>query len=137
MWKDYLSGISKECNFIEAAKEDSILSIREQLNMTLPKDLLELYKETNGVYGIAFIWCVEQMLKENVSIRLIYKDMDSLISLDNYLFFSDAGNGDLFCYSNVNDGTIYVWNHEDQRCKGVASSLEEFLNGWITGVISI
>lgn len=59
---------------------------------------------------------------------------------DNLLFFSDNGCGDLFCYRILNGciqtEDIYVWNHEDVSRTWVASSLEEFIKGWITSEIS-
>ena len=47
---------------------------------------------------------------------------------DNLFFFSDAGNGDLFCYSILKNGIIektdiYVWNHEDDSRTWAAASL--------------
>lgn len=144
MWKDYLSSISKECQFKAPATKTEILTIKKELNINMPKKLAELYNETNGVcgnYGISFIWSTEQMVKENLSFRTIHEYRDSMMPLDTFLFFSDAGNGDLFGYSIVNGSIqseeIYVWNHEDNSRRVIAPSLEDFIKGWITGEVSV
>lgn len=144
MWKDYLNSISKECQFKAPATATELLLIKTELNINLPKKLTDLYNETNGVYGnygISFIWSTEQMVKENMLFWDVHEHRDSMKPLDTYLFFSDAGNGDLFGYS-IKNGTIqnediYVWDHEGDSRSVIASSLEEFIKGWIVGEISI
>jgi hypothetical protein len=144
MWKDYLSSISKECQFKASATETEILSIKKELQIDLPKKLSDLYTETNGVYGnygISFIWSTEQVVQKNIFFWTIHEHRDLIKPLDTFLFFSDAGNGDLFGYSIVNRSIqtedIYVWNHEDDNRSIIASSLEEFIRGWIVGEISV
>jgi SMI1-KNR4 cell-wall len=144
MWREYLSSISKECQFKASATEKEILSIEKELNVDLPKKLADLYNETNGVYGnygISFIWPTDQMVKENLVFWTIHDHREFMEPLDSFLFFSDAGNGDLFGYSIVNGSIqtddIYVWNHEDDSRSVIASSLEEFIRGWIIGEISV
>ncbi|MCM3711114.1 SMI1/KNR4 family protein [Sporosarcina luteola] len=137
MWKDYLVSVSKECQFKAPATEADSALIKEKLNIDLPKKLADLYKETNGVFGncgISFIWSTEQMVKENLFSR-------SMRPVDTLLFFSNAGNGDLFGYliknGSIPNDDIYVWNHEDDSQRVIASSLEEFIKGWILGEISV
>jgi hypothetical protein len=144
MWKDYLSSISKECQFKASATETEILSIKKELQIDLPKKLSDLYTEPNGVYGnfgISFIWSTEQVVQKNIFFWTIHEHRDLIKPLDTFLFFSDAGNGDLFGYSIVNRSIqtedIYVWNHEDDNRSIIASSLEEFIRGWIVGEISV
>ena len=146
MWKDYLISISKECQFKSPATEADISLIKRELDIDLPEKLADLCKETNGVfgnYGISFIWSTEQMVKENLFFGAIQKQSDSMRSwsLDTILFFSDAGNGDLFGYlienGSIQNDDIYVWNHEDDSRRVIASSLEEFIKGWILGEISV
>jgi len=144
MWRNYVSSISKEYQFKAPATNEQIISIKEELNVELPQKLIELYNETNGVYGnygISLIWSTEQIVKENLFCRTIHEYRDSMMPLDNFLFFSDAGNGDLFGYRIVNgsiqNDDIYVWNHEDDSRTVIASSLEEFIKGWVTGGISV
>jgi len=66
---------------------------------------------------------------------------DRYMPFDHLLFFSDAGNGDVFGYAIINGviqtSRIYVWNHEDDSRSCVAPSLKYFIKGWITDEISI
>ncbi|USK47890.1 hypothetical protein LIT38_14935 [Bacillus sp. CMF12] len=50
MWRNYLSNISKECEFKAPATEAEMAFIKEKLNVGLPTKLADLYNETNGVY---------------------------------------------------------------------------------------
>ncbi|WP_201714744.1 SMI1/KNR4 family protein [Rossellomorea arthrocnemi] len=138
-WRDYFSSISKECQFKAPATESEMSAMKDTLKLELPGTLAELYNETNGVsgnYGISFIWSTEQLVRENVFCRTVHQhDKNSL------LFFSDAGNGDLFGYLIVNcriqSEDIYIWNHEDGSQRVVASSLEKFIEGWVTGEMTV
>lgn len=143
MWKDYLRGLSEVCMFQKAATEIELLSIKKGLHVDLPKKLIDLYHETNGVFGqynIPFIWSTNQMVKENMIVWNV-AELENDKKTANLLFFSDAGNGDLFGYSlslgKVQSEDIYVWNHEDGSKRVIVSSLEEFLKGWISGDISV
>ncbi|CEG26315.1 SMI1/KNR4 family protein [Bacillus sp. B-jedd] len=144
MWKAYLSSISQECQFKAPATETEILSVEKELQIDLPEKLAELYNETNGVYGnygISLVWSTEQMIKENKFFWSLHENMGFIKPLDNFLFFSDAGNGDLFGYlignETIQNESIYVWNHENDSRRVIASSLEDFLKGWIGGEISV
>ena len=142
MWKNYLSSIINDCQFKAPATEMELSSVEKKLNIELPKKLVELYKETNGVDGeyFSYIWSIETMLEVNLSTWNIEESEDFNIP-DNLLFFLDAGNGDLFGYlllnGKVQNEDIYVWNHEDCSQRVIASSLEEFIKGWYGGGISI
>lgn len=144
MWKDYLSSISKECQFKAPATEKDLLLIVEELKVELPRSLAELYSETNGVYGaygIALVWSTHQLVKENLFFRTLSQYRESLMPFNHFLSFSDAGNGDLFGYSLLNgrieNDNIYVWNHEDQSRRVIAPSFDEFIQGWMKGEISV
>lgn len=143
MWKEYLSNISKECTFKAPATEIELLLIEKELNINLPQKLIDFYHETNGVEGqfsIPYIWSTKQMVRENLLVRNI-EELESYRKPDHLLFFSDAGNGDffgyLFVHGKVQSEDIYVWNHEDSSQRVIASSLEDFLEGWISGKISV
>lgn len=50
MWKNYINKISKEYSFKSPASQAEITQITKELNIELPKKLLELLSETNGVF---------------------------------------------------------------------------------------
>ncbi|WP_043932566.1 SMI1/KNR4 family protein [Bacillus sp. EB01] len=145
MWKEFVTSISKEYQLKEPATKFEIDQIIKELNVELPKELADLFSETNGVFdnwNCPLIWSTSQIVKDNLFFRNYEDYEDIYMPFDNLFFFSDAGNGDLFCYSITKKGTIekndiYVWNHEDDSRTWVAASLKHFIKGWIKGEISV
>ncbi|MCR8848221.1 SMI1/KNR4 family protein [Rossellomorea sp. SC111] len=140
-WRNYLGSLSEECQFKAPATESEISTIKETLKLELPGKLAQLYNETNGVfgnYGISYIWSTEQVVRENIFCRTGLEFSENMNSL---LFFSDAGNGDLFGYSlvkgRIQSENIYIWNHEDRNRRVVSTSLDKFIEGWITGELNV
>lgn len=143
MWKNYINTISKEYSFKSPASQAEITQITKELNIELPKKLLELLSETNGVFdsfNCPLIWSSSQIIKENLFFRNFSNYKDIYMPFNHLLFFSDNGCGDLFGYrilnSDIQTEDIYVWNHEDDSRTWVASSLELFIKDWITGEIT-
>jgi len=135
--------VSKEYFFQPPATNAEIIRISEELNVNAPQKLFTLLSETNGVFdcfGCPLIWSTAQIVRDNLFFRGLGDNEDLYKPFDNLLFFSDSGCGDLFGYKLVNGNIqaedIYVWNHEDDSRMWVASSLEEFIKGWITGEIT-
>lgn len=144
MWKNYIEAISKEYHFNVPATNSEITLIKKELNVELPEKILALFNETNGVFDkhdCSLIWSTKQLVEENLFFRNFGDYKDIFMSFDNLLFFSDGGNGDLFGFGILNGSIqrddIYVWNHEDDSRTWIASSLEDFIKGWITSEISI
>ncbi|WP_078552018.1 SMI1/KNR4 family protein [Bacillus alkalicellulosilyticus] len=145
MWKEIVNSISNEHYFKDPATKLEIAQVQKELNVELPEELAALFYETNGVYdnwGCPLIWSTSQIIKDNLFYRNYEDYKDLYMPFDNLFFFSDAGNGDLFCYAILKNGTIektdiYVWNHEDDSRTWVAASLKHFIQGWITGEISV
>lgn len=142
MWKDYISSVSKDYSFKPPASNAEIIQISEELNVKLPNKLFDLYNETNGVFdsfGCPLIWSTSQIVKDNLFFRNFSDYKDIYMPFDHLLFFLDNGCGDLYGYKILNGSIqtedIYVWNHEDDSRTWVASSLEVFIKGWITGEI--
>ncbi|GGA49158.1 SMI1/KNR4 family protein [Psychrobacillus lasiicapitis] len=144
MWKKYIETISKEYNFKAPATNSEITLIKKELNVELPEKLLALFNETNGVFDkhdCPLIWSTQQIVEENLFFRNFDDYKDIFMPFDNLLFFSDGGNGDLFGFGilngNIQRDDIFVWNHEDDSRNWIASSLEDFIKGWISSEISI
>ncbi|MGG3891582.1 SMI1/KNR4 family protein [Metabacillus fastidiosus] len=144
MWKKYINSISKEYNFRDPAAESEITQIKDKLNVELPEKLLELFRETNGVFDshdYPLIWSTERMIEENLFYRNDEEYKEIFMPFDHLLFFAPSGIGDLFGYrilnGHIQKEDIYVWNHEDDSRTWIASSLEEFIKGWINSEILI
>jgi hypothetical protein len=128
--------------FNEPASIESINAVEIELNVQFPQSLKNLLLESDGIqdeFECDVIWPIERILEENKNIRIEY--IEEQISFNDFLLFSDAGNGDQFALSikdgNVNKEEIYVWNHEDESRDILSSSLKEFIKGWIEGTIEI
>ncbi|RIW28940.1 SMI1/KNR4 family protein [Bacillus salacetis] len=145
MWKEFVTAISNEYHFGNPASKTDVTQLQVELNVELTKELVGLFSETNGIfdyYHCPLIWSAKQVLEDNLFFRNFEEYQDLYMPFDNLLFFSDAGNGDLFCYAITKNGTIektdiYVWNHEDDSRIWVASSLQDYIEGWLTGRISV
>ncbi|WEK56080.1 MAG: SMI1/KNR4 family protein [Candidatus Cohnella colombiensis] len=139
MWKEFISELECELSFNQPASIESINSAEIELNVQFPQTLKELLLESNGVldeFECDALWPLERIIEENKSIRI-----EEQITFNNFLLFSDAGNGDLFAFSikegNDNNEEIYVWNHEDESREIVSTSLKDFISGWFEGTIGI
>ncbi|MCP3764888.1 SMI1/KNR4 family protein [Domibacillus sp. A3M-37] len=144
MWKNYIEEISKEYHFKAPATSEDILCIKEKLNVELSKQLLNLLSETNGILDSSdypLVWSTDQIVEENLFFRNFDDYKDIYMPFDHLLFFSNAGTGDLFGLAVLNGSIqkddVYVWDHGDDSRTWIASSLKEFLKGWITEEISI
>lgn len=143
-WKNYIESISKEYHFKAPATKAEVTLFRDELNVELPGKLLELVHETNGIfdrYECPLIWSTKQIVEDNLFFRNFDDYKDIYMPFDHLLFFSDAGNGDLFGYRILNgriqDDEIYVWNHENDSRTWISTSLENFVKGWITEEITV
>lgn len=144
MWKDMVTNKTNDYQFRSPATQSDLEQIREAFGIELPADLKSLLSETNGIfceYGSALIWSASQIVRENKNIRNHEGFHDIYWSFDTLLFFSDAGNGDLFGFSIINGvirkNDIYVWNHEDDSRKWVAPSLKKFIEWSLDGKITV
>ncbi|KXH86074.1 SMI1/KNR4 family protein [Sporosarcina sp. HYO08] len=144
MWKDYIQAVAKGYYFKPPAIKSEIDQLEKELQVELPTDLLELFKETNGVYDkfdCPLIWPTDQIVKDNLFFRNFDDYKDIYMPFDHLLFFSDAGNGDLFGYAILNGSVrrddIFVWDHESDSRKWVASSLKDFIEGWTNDKIAV
>ncbi len=131
MWREFVSKLSEECEFNQPANYVEADYVKQELEVTLPDELVNLLKESNGifgVYGLGLIWSIERILKDNLEFRGFSDFKDLYMPFDCLLFFADAGNGDQFAYSILNGeirrNDIFVWNHEDDSRTLVASNLK-------------
>ncbi|WP_144513897.1 SMI1/KNR4 family protein [Bacillus sp. FJAT-22090] len=143
-WKKYIESISTEYHVNAPATNAEIMHIKDELNIQISEKLLELFRETNGIfdrYGCPLIWSTKQIVEDNLFFRNFDGYKDIYMPFDHLLFVSDAGNGDLFGYrilnGSIQDDEIYAWNHEDDSRTWVSSSLENFVKGWISGEITV
>ena len=144
MWKQYIQSATTGYHFAKPAIKSDIRQIKKQLHVDLPTDLLELLSETNGVFDefdCPLVWSTKQIIEDNLFFRTFSDYKDIYMPFDHLLFFSDAGNGDLFGFAILNGSIqrddVFVWDHESDSRKWVASSLKDFIEGWANDRISV
>ncbi|MDF7822087.1 SMI1/KNR4 family protein [Runella sp. MFBS21] len=154
-WKEYIGNELKqldkttEFGFALPATEKSLNNLKVKFNLAeLPNELVELYRQTNGINENLngekigeLIWTVERVIETNTEYRN-YPDFKELyMSFDQLLFFSDAGNGDLFGFVTLNGKCdrfdIFIWNHDDDSRSWVAPNLTKFIEWWTNGTIKV
>ncbi|MFD0697694.1 SMI1/KNR4 family protein [Paenibacillus sp. GCM10027628] len=144
MWMELIKRYNDMYRFIEPCTEDQLLNVEKTLNVEFPMELSDLLLESDGVqdqYGCDIIWSLERIEKDNIAFRVNPDFKDLYMPFDHLLFFSDAGNGDQFAFAILNGkitkNDIYVWNHEDDSRSWISGSLNSFINGWLSGAISV
>lgn len=73
-WRNYIESISKEYLFKAPATNTNITLIKKELNVELPEKLLELLRETNGIfdkYECPLIWSTEQIVEDNLFLEIL------------------------------------------------------------------
>ena len=144
MWKEYIQSATLVIILQSPQLNLTLIKSKEQLDVDLPTDLLELFSETNGVFdefNCPLIWSTNQIIKDNLFFRTFNDYKDIYMPFDHLFFFSDAGNGDLFGFPILNGSIqrddVFVWDHESDSRKWVASSLKDFIEGWANSRISV
>jgi len=140
VWRETVSALEPDAEFSRPASADELEAIRRALSITLPRELLELLAETNGIsdrYGGGLVWSADRIVNDNLMFRSSFDGL--YMSFESLLFFADAGNGDQFAFAirRGQEGElpsdIYVWDHEDDSRKWYAASLLKYLEWWLGG----
>src|SRR5262249_53198047 len=144
MWKELVRGINPGWTLLPAASAGELAEVERALGIRLPDDLSSLLLETDGVvgeYGLGVVWPARRIRDDNLRFRSYPGFAAIYMPFDPLLFFADAGNGDQFAYrilaGAVRNAGIYVWSHEDDSRKWVASSIRIYLEWWSSGKIRV
>lgn len=144
MWRELISTLDGTAVFNEGASADRIAELTMQLGTEPPQSLTELLAETDGVqdqYGGCLIWSTADIERQNAEMRSNPLYRRQYMPLEHYLFFSDAGDGELFGFGilgkEVKSDSVYVWNPVNDGRAWVAPSLQQFLEWWISGKLQL
>ncbi|MCP3934326.1 MAG: SMI1/KNR4 family protein [Actinomycetia bacterium] len=136
-----MSGLTEIATFADPATEEQVEAAERALDGELPRPLLELLYETNGVadeYGLGLIWPLDRIVDDNLMFRTNPLFRDLYMPFDPLLFFADAGNGDQFAFPwTPRSDEIYAWDHEDDSRRWVAGSLDQYLQWWLDGTLRL
>ena len=141
--KSFLQSLP-DVELMTAASEIDIFRAEKRLNIKLPVSLIETLKVSNGVhgeYGLGLIWELDRLVTDNLHFWNNADFNESYMPFNHLLFIGDAGNGDQFFIPLLQGMAIkekvYVWNHEDDSRMWVASSIQNYLQDWLEGRISV
>ncbi|MER5465913.1 SMI1/KNR4 family protein [Streptomyces sp. NPDC002668] len=141
MWKELITRHAGggEVEFTAPATDDALSGAAEALGHPLPDDLASVLRESNGVvgeYGYHLVSPLETIVQRNLELRSSFSEL--YMAFDQLLFFSDIpGNGDLFGIVLVPGQFehVFIWAHETDSRRWVASSIADFVARWLSGVI--
>lgn len=141
MWRERIQGWAVDVAFHSGASEAAIRRCEAELGQTLPHDLAELLRESDGVegeYGLGLVWPVERIRTDNVEFRADATFARLYMPFEPLLFFADAGNGDQFAFVlRERPADVFVRDHETDSRTMVAPSLAAYLEWWLEGRIEI
>jgi hypothetical protein len=144
MWQQIIERVCPDCTFFPPATPIQIAKVEQTLKVILSEDIKGLLMESNGVwgdYGLGLIWSTERIIEENALFRSRPRGYEDYLPFEPYLFFADAGDGELFALpiveGSIRRPDIYVWNPIDDSRFWVASSLQDYLERWLTGKLSL
>lgn len=115
----------------EPTEMSEIVEAERRLGRTLPTELKQLLRESNGVVGhshVDTVWNSDQIAEQNLlfwsneSFAQLYMPFDAL------LFFGSNGGGDQFAFvQKPQRADIFVWEHESDSRRWVANNLRDYL----------
>ena len=127
--------------FAPPASPHDVAAAEAALGGPLPRSLVDLLRESNGVegeYGLGLVWPLARLVDDNLRFRSDPVLQDIYMPFDQLLFFADAGNGDQFAFARTPPrDDVFVWNHEDDRRTWAAPDLEHYLQWWLDGTLTI
>jgi cell wall assembly regulator SMI1 len=133
MWKDMIRALYEDAEFAPAASDTEIDQVEGRLGQTVPNELRDLLRHANGVHaecGAGLVWSVKEIIDLNTQFRQGAEIAELYMSFEQLMFFGDNGGGDQFAYVRLPSGQntgVYVWDHETDDRKWVASSLTDYL----------
>ena len=129
-----------EATFSAPARAEALREAEDVLGHLLPNDLGLLLAESNGIegeYGLGLIWAVGRISRDNLLFRTDEHFRELYMPFEGLIFFADAGNGDQFALSLSGNHEVYVWDHETDSRTWVAPSVMAYLEGRMTGRITV
>jgi hypothetical protein len=140
--------------FHPPASREDIAAVEERLRVSLPGSLKSFLSETNGVMDLMsvdggdffenmwLVWGCERIAEENLGLR--NRSGPSFYEREPValVFFAGAGvDGIMFALPATNENTcdanVVAWYPIGGRVRGLADSLESFIDGWLTNRITV
>lgn len=136
MYKKLILKLTKKNKWVKIQPPCSgkdIETAEKEIGYAFPNELRELLSELNGDrYFLLSISEIVEQFKFNQKTYEEYKNEGFANGLKNLLVFAGNGCGDYYGYRINEDGktdenVIYVWEHEEDRLKQIASNIAELI----------
>lgn len=142
MWCELIRALEPAATFTGGVSEPALRRAEAALGQPIPGALASLLRESDGVlgeYALGLVWSLERIVADNLSFRADSNFVDLYMPFRPLLFFADAGNGDQFAFLSppVDRDDVFAWDHEDDSRQWFAADLRHYLEGWITGRLSV
>lgn len=158
IWRELISALTSSIqpigdlepgpDFFPGASPDQLNTVERILRLPLPEQLRALLAESNGVlvcFGQHFIWNSDELLQYNQPPWITpdyWRDGRSGQDTQHLLFFGDAGvDGIQFGFPITTDGAViehvFAWYPIGRRQVRKASSLKDYVEGWLSGTLTV
>ena len=134
-WRQVAEHCFDDCEFHDPASPAEVAEAEAKLGVALPEQLKAFYLQSNGLfanYGANLIMSIQDCLAENHTMRSSPDFRELYMPFDHLLIFGGAGNGDLFFFPVMIDGSlgnenVFIWDHETDSRQWFAGGLKDFL----------
>ena len=131
MYRELVNEFAKDYRYSviqEPALPAEIEEAEKCVGFPFPEELRALLSEMNGDRFLLF------STKEIMEIAEATREYleESCEEIRQHIFFAGNGCGDYYCYNadsdgNVDSSKIYIWLHETDECRPVASDIPELI----------
>jgi hypothetical protein len=131
MWKEAAFQAFPEAEFRDPVDAAAVNAAEQRLGCALPAELRNVVLETDGIighYGTDTLWSLQRIVEQNLLFWSSATYAELYMPFDALLFFGDNGAGDQFAFVRTpRRPDIFVWEHEDDSRRWVASGLADYL----------
>ncbi|OJF12666.1 SMI1/KNR4 family protein [Couchioplanes caeruleus] len=128
-WRDVVLAVLPSATLAGGASAQAVAAAGERLGAALPEDLAELLRDTGGVRGrdgVAVVWPVERIVRDNLELRA---DAPS-----GALLFFGGGDTELVgCVPTDPSCGIVAWQRRTGERRTVATDLADYVTRALAG----
>ncbi|MEU0032172.1 SMI1/KNR4 family protein [Streptomyces sp. NPDC006335] len=137
MWREAATAVFPGVGLRKPAQAPELIAAETRRGQTLPTDLRGLLLETNGIIGhvhVDTVWSIDQIVQTNLHFWADQTLGQLYMPFTPFLFFGDNGGGDQFAFVHTPERPdIFVWEHESDSRRWVASNLQDYLSRALQG----
>lgn len=133
-WRRRVEALLPGARLARGASPRALDRVSTVLHATLPADLRDLLRGSNGIRtagGSDAVWGAGDIITRNRALRDLQRAERLYLPFGDVLFFGEAGNGDLFGYALRDEAVtrppVLRWDHETDERVRVAEDLEGYL----------